>query len=82
MCSDLSVGFWQVDLRKASTIQFVASSSYPVIVFGPFESPTAVLIALSHAIGDHSNFLSFIFKFINLCFNECLDDHCACMRLC
>ncbi|KAL5794648.1 hypothetical protein ACOSP7_003242 [Xanthoceras sorbifolium] len=41
----------EVDLRKESTIQFVAPSSYPVITFGPFTSPTAVLISLSHAIG-------------------------------
>ncbi|KAM4124060.1 hypothetical protein ACB094_01G203900 [Castanea mollissima] len=42
----------EVDLRKESRIQFVAPSSYPVITFGPFPSPTAVLIALSHAIGS------------------------------
>ncbi|KAK4261551.1 hypothetical protein QN277_004531 [Acacia crassicarpa] len=41
----------EIDLRKESTIQFVAPSSYPVITFGPFASPTAVLISLSHAIG-------------------------------
>ena len=42
----------QIDLRKESTIQFVAPSSYPVITFGPFASPTAVLISYSHAIGN------------------------------
>ncbi|KAF3967748.1 hypothetical protein CMV_008277 [Castanea mollissima] len=42
----------EIDLRKESRIQFVAPSSYPVITFGPFPSPTAVLIALSHAIGS------------------------------
>ncbi|KAF7809386.1 Alpha-glucosidase 2 [Senna tora] len=41
----------EIDLRKESTIQFVAPSSYPVITFGPFDSPTAVLISLSHALG-------------------------------
>uniref|UniRef100_A0A2N9EQC3 Uncharacterized protein n=1 Tax=Fagus sylvatica TaxID=28930 RepID=A0A2N9EQC3_FAGSY len=41
----------EIDLRKDSRIQFVAPSSYPVMTFGPFSSPTAVLIALSHAIG-------------------------------
>ncbi|XP_016201260.1 uncharacterized protein LOC107642423 isoform X2 [Arachis ipaensis] len=41
----------EIDLRKESTIQFVAPSSYPVITFGPFASPTAVLISLSKAIG-------------------------------
>ncbi|GAY56617.1 hypothetical protein CUMW_173290 [Citrus unshiu] len=33
----------EIDLRKESTIQFIAPSSYPVITFGPFTSPTAVL---------------------------------------
>ncbi|KAF3447894.1 hypothetical protein FNV43_RR08601 [Rhamnella rubrinervis] len=41
----------EIDLRKESTIQFVAPSSYPVITFGPFASPNAVLMSLSHAIG-------------------------------
>lgn len=45
----------QIDLKKESKIQFVAPSSYPVITFGPFPSPTAVLIALSHAIGNFLN---------------------------
>lgn len=42
----------QIDLRKESVIQFAAPSSYPVITFGPFPSPAAVLISLSHAIGN------------------------------
>ncbi|GAY60472.1 hypothetical protein CUMW_202220 [Citrus unshiu] len=41
-----------IDLRKESTIQFIAPSSYPVITFGPFTSPTAVLVSLSHAVGN------------------------------
>ncbi|XP_057965893.1 uncharacterized protein LOC131156321 isoform X2 [Malania oleifera] len=41
----------EIDLRKDSIIQFIAPSSYPVITFGPLDSPTAVLISLSHAIG-------------------------------
>ncbi|XP_010255723.1 PREDICTED: uncharacterized protein LOC104596335 isoform X2 [Nelumbo nucifera] len=41
----------EIDLRKESIIKFAASASYPVITFGPFASPTAVLISLSHAIG-------------------------------
>ncbi|XP_006432805.2 lysosomal alpha-glucosidase [Citrus clementina] len=41
----------EIDLRKESTIQFIAPSSYPVITFGPFTSPTAVLVSLSHAVG-------------------------------
>ncbi|ONI05680.1 hypothetical protein PRUPE_5G018900 [Prunus persica] len=43
----------EIDLRKKSMIQFIAPSSYPVITFGPFPSPQAVLISLSHAIGYH-----------------------------
>ncbi|XVE71959.1 hypothetical protein DITRI_Ditri10aG0192700 [Diplodiscus trichospermus] len=41
----------EIDLRIQNRIQFIASRSYPVITFGPFPSPTAVLISLSHAIG-------------------------------
>ncbi|KAF4400709.1 hypothetical protein G4B88_001264 [Cannabis sativa] len=41
----------EIDLRNESIIQFIASSPYPVITFGPFASPNAVLISLSHAIG-------------------------------
>ncbi|XP_015897351.1 uncharacterized protein LOC107430989 isoform X2 [Ziziphus jujuba] len=41
----------EIDLRKESIIQFVAPSPYPVITFGPFASPSDVLISLSHAIG-------------------------------
>lgn len=41
----------EVDLRESSTIKFTAAAVYPVITFGPFESPTGVLISLSHAIG-------------------------------
>ncbi|KAK7367096.1 hypothetical protein VNO80_09105 [Phaseolus coccineus] len=41
----------EIDLRRESTIQIVASSSHPVITFGPFASPTEVLISLSKAIG-------------------------------
>lgn len=36
-------------------IQFIAPSSYPVITFGPFASPDAVLISLSHVIGKFFN---------------------------
>ncbi|XP_044481908.1 alpha-glucosidase 2 isoform X2 [Mangifera indica] len=41
----------EIDLRKESTIQFIAPSPYPVITFGPFTSPSAVLVSLSHATG-------------------------------
>ncbi|XAR70738.1 Alpha-glucosidase [Bertholletia excelsa] len=41
----------EIDLREESTIKFVASQSYPVITFGPFQSPTDVLVSLSRAVG-------------------------------
>ncbi|KAH9687559.1 Heteroglycan glucosidase 1 [Citrus sinensis] len=41
----------EIDLRKESTIQFIAPSSYPVITFGPFTSPTDALVSLSHTVG-------------------------------
>ncbi|CAH2056810.1 unnamed protein product [Thlaspi arvense] len=40
----------EIDLREESTIKFVASQSYPVITFGPFQSPTDVLVSLSRAV--------------------------------
>ncbi|KAJ6946656.1 hypothetical protein NC651_001381 [Populus alba x Populus x berolinensis] len=40
----------EIDLRKESIIQFTAPSSYPVVTFGLFASPTDVLKSLSHAI--------------------------------
>ncbi|XP_019182231.1 PREDICTED: uncharacterized protein LOC109177350 isoform X2 [Ipomoea nil] len=41
----------EIDLRTESNIKFIAPTSYPVITFGPFASPTDVLMTLSHAIG-------------------------------
>ncbi|KAI3883085.1 hypothetical protein MKX03_020163 [Papaver bracteatum] len=41
----------EIDLRKDSAIKIKALAPYPVITFGPFASPTAVLQTLSHAIG-------------------------------
>ncbi|KAF5936051.1 hypothetical protein HYC85_027180 [Camellia sinensis] len=41
----------EINLQKESIIKFVAPSAYPVITFGPFASPTDVLISLSHAVG-------------------------------
>ncbi|RZC91283.1 hypothetical protein C5167_027346, partial [Papaver somniferum] len=41
----------EIDLREESTIKIKALSPYPVITFGPFASPTAVLQTLSRAIG-------------------------------
>jgi len=45
------LNYEQIDLRKESTIKFIAAASFPVITFGPFASPTDVLVSLSHAIG-------------------------------
>ncbi|CAI9095040.1 OLC1v1030896C2 [Oldenlandia corymbosa var. corymbosa] len=44
----------EIDLRKELNVKFVAESSYPIITFGPFPSPTDVLISLSHATGTVS----------------------------
>ncbi|EOA32320.1 hypothetical protein CARUB_v10015582mg [Capsella rubella] len=41
----------EIDLRKEASIRFIAPTSYPIITFGSFSSPTAVLESLSHAIG-------------------------------
>ncbi|CDP07164.1 unnamed protein product [Coffea canephora] len=41
----------EIDLRKELNMKFIAQTSYPIITFGPFSSPTDVLISLSHAIG-------------------------------
>ncbi|CAI0441947.1 unnamed protein product [Linum tenue] len=41
----------EIDLSTESVIKFVAPSFYPIISFGPFPSPAAVLSSLSHAIG-------------------------------
>lgn len=41
----------QIDLRQESTIRFAAPSAYPVITFGPFDTPAQVVASLSHAIG-------------------------------
>ncbi|XP_018676204.2 uncharacterized protein LOC103970541 isoform X3 [Musa acuminata AAA Group] len=41
----------EIDLRNASTVKFVSDVVYPIITFGPFDSPTEVLMSLSHAIG-------------------------------
>ncbi|KAI3974855.1 hypothetical protein MKX01_004966 [Papaver californicum] len=41
----------EIDLRKESMIRIKALAHYPVITFGPFATPTAVLQTLSHAIG-------------------------------
>lgn len=51
----------QIDLRKESNVKFIAQSSYPIITFGPFASPTDVLIVFSHAIGNFLLITSFFF---------------------
>ncbi|KAK3126893.1 hypothetical protein QOZ80_7AG0564620 [Eleusine coracana subsp. coracana] len=44
----------EIDLRQKSTIKFSASSAYPIITFGPFDTPAEVMTSLSHAIGTVS----------------------------
>ncbi|KAL3500125.1 hypothetical protein ACH5RR_039218 [Cinchona calisaya] len=39
----------EIDLRKESNVKLISQPSYPIITFGPFASPTDVLISLSHA---------------------------------
>ncbi|KAL3818347.1 hypothetical protein ACJIZ3_004252 [Penstemon smallii] len=41
----------EIDLRKESNIKLISPSSYPVIIFGPFASPTDVLASFSRAVG-------------------------------
>ncbi|XP_071917393.1 uncharacterized protein [Coffea arabica] len=41
----------EIDLRKEFNVKFIAQLSYPIITFGPFASPTDVLISFSRAIG-------------------------------
>ncbi|XP_057786663.1 uncharacterized protein LOC131004082 [Salvia miltiorrhiza] len=41
----------EIDLGKGSNVKFVSSASYPVITFGPFASPTDVLVSFSRAVG-------------------------------
>uniref|UniRef100_A0A1J3DHX1 Alpha-glucosidase 2 n=1 Tax=Noccaea caerulescens TaxID=107243 RepID=A0A1J3DHX1_NOCCA len=41
----------EIDLRKEGIIRIIAPTSYPIITFGPFSSPSAVLESLSHAVG-------------------------------
>ncbi|XP_051181003.1 uncharacterized protein [Lolium perenne] len=41
----------EIDLRQESTIKYSASSAYPVITFGPFDTPAQVMTTLSYAIG-------------------------------
>uniref|UniRef100_A0A0E0AIW7 Glycoside hydrolase family 31 N-terminal domain-containing protein n=1 Tax=Oryza glumipatula TaxID=40148 RepID=A0A0E0AIW7_9ORYZ len=44
----------EIDLREVSTIKFSAPSAYPIITFGPFNTPSEVMTSLSHAIGTVS----------------------------
>ncbi|KAK6137707.1 hypothetical protein DH2020_028542 [Rehmannia glutinosa] len=41
----------EIDLQERSNIKFTSSSSFPVITFGPFASPTDVLESFSRAVG-------------------------------
>ncbi|XP_022867690.1 uncharacterized protein LOC111387365 [Olea europaea var. sylvestris] len=41
----------EINLSKESNIKIVAPISYPLITFGPFDSPTDVLMSFSRAVG-------------------------------
>ncbi|KAL8498688.1 hypothetical protein ACS0TY_021866 [Phlomoides rotata] len=41
----------EIDLRKESNVKLISSSAYPVITFGPFASPTDVLVSFTRAVG-------------------------------
>ncbi|KAI3468955.1 hypothetical protein Pfo_025618 [Paulownia fortunei] len=41
----------EIDLQERSNITFISASPYPVITFGPFASPTDVLVSFSRAVG-------------------------------
>ncbi|KAL6544174.1 hypothetical protein OROGR_010671 [Orobanche gracilis] len=48
----------EIDLRKKSNIKISSSTAYPIITFGPFGSPTDVLVSFSRAKLDEMNFMS------------------------
>ncbi|XP_024376323.1 uncharacterized protein [Physcomitrium patens] len=41
----------EIDLRKEAVIRIAAEAPYPVITFGPYPNPEALLVALASAIG-------------------------------
>lgn len=41
----------EIDLRKEAVIKIMAAAPFPVITFGPFPTPEALMTSLSHAIG-------------------------------
>nr|PNR55777.1 hypothetical protein PHYPA_006674 [Physcomitrium patens] len=41
----------EIDLRKEAYIRIIAAAPYPVITFGPFPTPDALMTSLSRAIG-------------------------------
>ncbi|XP_022867672.1 uncharacterized protein LOC111387347 [Olea europaea var. sylvestris] len=43
----------EVDLRRESNIKIIAPLSYPLITFGPFASPTDVLMYFARAVGNY-----------------------------
>lgn len=64
----------QIDLRMASFMKFVAAGVYPVITFGPFDSPTEVMMSLSHAIGYIlSPFSALISNWLRILVHLCLN---------
>ncbi|GER26760.1 alpha glucosidase-like protein [Striga asiatica] len=41
----------EIDLREESHLKLISTAAYPVITFGPFASPTDVLVSFSRAVG-------------------------------
>ncbi|CAA0838272.1 heteroglycan glucosidase 1 [Striga hermonthica] len=41
----------EIDLREESHLKLISTVAYPVITFGPFASPTDVLVSFSRAVG-------------------------------
>ena len=67
----------QIDLRKSSVIRICAVAPFPVITFGPYATPEALMTGLTRAIGILLSI--FIFVLLNLC--ELIEVH-TCGRFC
>ncbi|EOY19243.1 Uncharacterized protein TCM_044243 [Theobroma cacao] len=67
----------EIDLRIECRIQFTAPTSFAVITFGPFPSPSAILISLSHAIA----IIIYCSRYILLYFS-CILYNCLTFVLC
>lgn len=41
----------KIDLRKEATIRIAAAAPYPLITFGPYPNPEALIVAFAQATG-------------------------------